>query len=187
MPNYSYHQALITAQADGTALSNSTAATSILNAATKFSLPANFFSIGAKLRIRAQGRISTLTTTPGTLTLDVRFGAVIVANGGAMSLNIVAKTNVPWWLDWDLTCRSIGASTSATMMHQGMWTSEAVVGANVPTVSGVGTLLVPVATPAVGTGFDSTSAQIVDLFGTWSIANAANSIQVHQFELISDN
>jgi hypothetical protein len=41
------------------------------------------------------------------------------------------------------------------------------------------------AAPAVGTGFDSTAAQLVDLFATWSVANAANSITCHQF-LIED-
>ena len=34
---------------------------------------------------------------------------------------------------------------------------------------------------AGGTGFDSTAAQTVDLFGTWQTANAANSIQLHQY------
>jgi hypothetical protein len=56
------------------------------------------------LSIRAAGRVSNIVTTPGTLTLDVRIGPtsnIIVANGGAMALNTVAKANVPWWLEWD--------------------------------------------------------------------------------------
>jgi hypothetical protein len=35
----------------------------------------------------------------------------------------------------------------------------------------------------VGTGFDSTAAQLVDLFATWSVANASNSITCHQFHI----
>jgi hypothetical protein len=65
--------------------------------------------------------------------------------------------------------------------------SEAVIGSPLPTVGGIGELLIPVGAPTVGTGFDSTAAQTVDLFGTWSVANAANSIQVHQYMLESVN
>jgi hypothetical protein len=112
--------------------------------------------------------------------LDVRFGAVIVANGGAMTINATAKTNVPWFLFWLLTCRAIGGTTSANVMHQGMWTSEAVVGSGIPSAGGAGTAMLPNAAPAVGTGFDSTANQTVDLFATWQ-TNNANSIQTHQW------
>jgi hypothetical protein len=100
-----------------------------------------------------------------------------------MALNIVAKTNVPWILEWIMTCRAIGSGTTSNLMHQGAWTSEAVIGSPLPSAGGAGTHLLPNAAPAVGTGFDSTAAQTVDLFGTWSVANAANSIQVHQYKI----
>lgn len=192
MSMQSWQENLINAQVDGAALANSITATSLLGGVgtgtpAKVTLPANFFYVGRALRVTAQGRISTLVTAPGTLTLDLRLGAVIVANGGAMSLNIVAKTNVPWWLEWILTCRAIGSGTVANLMHQGKWQSEAVIGSGLPTVSGVGSLLIPVAAPAVGTGFDSGAAQTLDLFGTWSVANAANSLQVHQYSVESLN
>lgn len=187
-----WQETLINAAVDGPALANSTTATSLIGGVgtgtpSKVTLPANYFAVGRMLRVVAQGRISTLVTTPGTLTLDLRLGAVIAANGGAMSLNIVAKTLVPWWLEWILTCRTIGSGTVATLMHQGRWASEAVIGSPLPTVGGVGSLLIPVATPAVGTGFDSQAAQTLDLFGTWSVANAANSIQLHQLLVESLN
>ena len=47
--------------------------------AARFTLPANYFSIGKKMRVRSSGRISTVVTTPGTLTLDLRFGASTVS------------------------------------------------------------------------------------------------------------
>lgn len=182
-----WQETLISSQIDGTALVTSTTATSLLPSAAKYTLPANFFSIGKQLLVRASGRISNIVTAPGTMTLDLRLGAVIAANGGAMSLNIVAKTNVPWYLEWLLTCRSIGGGTSATLMHQGKWLSESVIGSPLPTVGGAGEHLLPNATPAVGTGFDSTATQIVDLFGKWSVSDAANSILCHQFSLVSLN
>lgn len=186
MSMQSWQETLINSSVDGTALTASITATSILPAAAKLTLPANFFYVGRMLKITAQGRVSNIVTTPGTLTLDIRLGAVIVANGGAMSLNVVAKTNVPWWMEWILTCRAIGNGTSANLMHQGTWQSESVIGSPLPTAGGVGSLLIPVVTPAVGTGFDSTAAQTLDLFGTWSLSNA-NSIQVHQYKVESLN
>ena len=181
-----WQETLITANIDGTALTASTTPTSIIPAAAKVTLPSGFFQIGRVIKVTAHGRVSNIVTTPGTLTLDVRFGAVIVANGGAMSLNIVAKTNVPFALEWILTCRAIGSGTTANMMHQGTWTSESVIGSGIPTAGGAGTHMLPNVTPAVGTGFDSTAAQTIDLFATWSLNNA-NSIQTHQFKVESLN
>jgi hypothetical protein len=191
MPKQGWMQTLIEAAGDGTALANSTTPTSILPAAARYGLYSGFFDRpGKQLLIRAAGRISNIVTTPGTLTLDIRMGPtsnIIVANGGAMSLNVVAKTNVPWFLEWLLTCRAIGSGTGANLMHQGLWTSESVIASPLPTVGGAGTHLLPNAAPAVGTGFDSTVSMIVDLFAAWSIANAGNSIQLHQFALIDPN
>lgn len=183
----SWNQSLVTQQVDSTALTNSTTATSILAPAARFTLPANLLAIGTKFMLRAAGRISTVVTTPGTLTLDVRFGSTVVFNGGAMALNTTAQTNASWYLEAELVCRSIGASTAATLLGAGSWTSRAVVGSAAAGSGGVGTLMLPDTAPAVGTGFDSTSAQIVDMFGTWSIASGSNSIQVHNYELVLCN
>jgi hypothetical protein len=173
----------VSSQIDSTALTNSTTATTILPPAARFTLPNNFFYIGKMTRFTALGRISTVVTTPGTLTFSLRFGAgpVIVATSDALALNIVAKTNVAWMLQWVTTARAIGGSTSANLMHDGLFTSEAVIGSPLASVGGQGTLALVNSAPAVGTGFDSTAAQVVDLFATWSVANAANSITTHQF------
>ena len=128
-------------------------------------------------------------TTPGTLTLDVRMGPtsnIVVFNGGAMALNIVAKTNVTWWLEVLLTCRTVGSGTAATLMGTAKWTSESVIGSPLPSVGGSGVLLLPSSAPAPGTGFDNTVSMVVDLFGTWSLNNA-NSILVHEYALESLN
>lgn len=187
MPGQSWQETLINQNVDGPALTNTVTATSLLHATAKLGLPPHFFRIGKMIKITAQGRISTVVTSPGTLTLDVRMGPtanIVVVNGGAMTLNIVAKTNVGWWLEFLMTCRGVGNGTNANLMHQGQWTSEAVIGAPAPTAGGASTHMLPYNTPpAVGTGFDSTVSMLVDLFGTWSTANAANSIQVHQYKL----
>lgn len=178
-------------QGDGPALTASTTPTSLIGAAgtgqPKYTLPTNFFDQpGKQLLIKAAGRISNVVTTPGTLTLDLRMGSVVAANGGAISINVVAKTNVPWFLEWLLTCRAIGSGTLTTLMHQGTFMSESVVGSPLPTAGGAGVAMLPNAAPAVGTGFDGSAVQQVDLFGTWSINNA-NSIQLHQMSIIAMN
>jgi hypothetical protein len=189
MLGYTYE--IVSAQGDGTALANSTTATSILPSAARLLLPGNFFSyVGQELILEASGRISNIVTTPGTLTFQFRLGptsAIVAATSPAFALNIVAKTNVTWWLRWAMTVRSLGTSTAATLMHTGFWTSESVVGSPLPSAGGSGTLMIPASAPAVGTGFDSTVGNISDLFAQWSVANAGNSIQLHQYRLLATN
>ncbi len=192
----SWIQSLVTQQSAGAALTNSTTATSLLTAAAKKRLDAGFFYVpGRKIQIKAQGKITTVVTTPGTLQFSVRLtGApdsasptvVTAATGPAMTLSTTAKTDVLWLLDWELTCFTIGAA--ANLQHGGIWQSEA---AGATTVVGemksVGLSASP---PAVGSNFDATQIQVVDLFAAWaggSNPTASNSITCQQFELISKN
>lgn len=184
MSMQTWAETLISAQTDGTALTNSTTATSVLPAAAKFTIPANYFQIGRVVRVNAWGRISNVVTTPGNLTLDVRFGSTVVFNGGAMALNTTAKTNVSWRAIVMLTCRSIGSGTSATLLGMGDWCSESATGSAAGTANDI---LMPASAPAVGTGFDSTSAQVMDLFATFSVASASNSIQLHEYTVEAMN
>jgi hypothetical protein len=183
MSRQTWQETLITAEIDGTALTNSTTPTSIIPAAARYTLPANFFDVGRALRITCKGRLSNLVTTPGTLTLELRLGSVIAFTSGAIQLSATAHTNVSFILDGMFTCRAIGGGTTANLMGTGQLTTEGLgtVANQAPTA------VLPVSAPAVGTGFDSTAAQVVDLFATFSIANAANSIQVHQYMLESVN
>lgn len=174
-----WNEMLISAQVDGTAVT-STPAASLLPAAAKFTLPANFFSVGKVLRLNATGRISNIVTTPGTLTLDVRLGSTVVFNGGAVQLNTTAKTNVGWRVIALLTCRAIG--TAGNLLGQADFTSESVTGS----AAGVANdAMLPASAPAVGTNFDTTLAQIVDMFATFSLTG--NSIQLHQYTLEAMN
>jgi len=184
MSKQTWQETFIASQVDGGAVTGTTP-TSLLPGAAKFTLPANFCEIGRVFRVTAKGRVSNIVTTPGTLTLDVRFGSVIVFNGGAMQLNAVAKTNVSWIFDAMLTVRAIGATTTANLIGIGQWTSESVVGSPLPSVGGSGTLLCPASAPAPGTGFDSSVAQVVDLFAAFSLTG--NSITAHQFSFESLN
>lgn len=180
MSSNSWNQTLITSQVDGAALTNTTTPTSILPTAAKFVLPSNLFNIGTKLKIRASGRMSTAASSPGTLTLDVRFGSTVVFNGGASGTLATSATNLTWDLEADLICRAIGNGTSTTVLGTGKLLSAAL-SATTPI------LLLPASAPAVGTGYDSTASQAVDLFATWSVASASNTITLHNYELVVCN
>lgn len=189
MSKQGWQEVLITSQVDGTALTASVTATSIIPPAARFTLYPNYFSEpGKALRIRASGRVSTVTT-PGTLTLDVRLGPssnIVVWNGGAMTLNATAQTNATWIFEVTMTCRAIGSVTAANLIGSGAFSSRALVGSAAAGAGYGGTALLPDTAPVVGTGFDSTVANIMDLFATWG-TNNANSIQVHQYVLESLN
>jgi hypothetical protein len=185
---------LISAQGDGTAVANSAAATSLLTGAmsqAKKTIAANYLSrIGQMIRIHAFGRISCIVTTPGTLTIELRLGPtanIVVFTTGAFNLNVVAKTNVSWQLDIWLKLRAVGITTSANFMGHAEFQSEAVVGAPTAAAGGNGSLILPVSAPAVGTGFDSTVANLMDLYSTFSVANAGNSIQAHDYHAEAKN
>lgn len=186
-----WQETLISHRGDGTALT-AAATASLLQGATAtralYTFPTNFFEVNKAIRIRATGRISCVITTPGTARFIVQFGGSIsVFDSLAINLNIVAKTNVHWALDLELFCQAAGNSTTATLFP-GMctFTSEAVIGAPLPTVGGVGVVTLPYNTaPAVGTGFDSTSVQKCDLQFTQTVATG--SITLHTYEIIAMN
>lgn len=170
---------LVTALVDGPSLT-SAAAASCLPTAAVYTLPNNFWEVGKQLRITASGRISNVVTTPGTARYDVRLGGTVVFDSQAIALNAVAKTNVGWWLDILLTCRTVGSSTSGTLMGQGRWTSESVIGSPAVTAGGNGVVMLPFnAAPAVGGGFATTAALALDLFFTQTVATG--SMTLHQY------
>lgn len=182
-PNPSSFVPLVIGQADGPTLV-AAAAASCIPVASRLILPNNYWTVGKQWRIKLAGRISNVVTTPGTARFDLRTGptgAIIAFDTGALALNAVAKTTVPFRLDVDLVCRSVGNAALTTLFGMGRFTSEAVVGAPLPAAGGNGVLLCPVAAPAVGTGFDNTAANAVDMFFTQTVATG--SMTVHQYEI----
>lgn len=176
-----YPLTLASASADGAALSNSVTATSLLHGSGIATLPAGSLQVGSLIKLTLRGRISTVVTTPGTLTLDIRLGAVVISGFGAIPLNVVAQTNASWEATLLVTVRAIGNGTIANALCTGNFTSRALVGSPAVTAGGIGEIMLPDTAPAVGPGFDSSAAQAINVFATWSVASASNSIQLHQF------
>lgn len=179
-----YQSTLVEAQGDGTAVTGTAEATLLPSQAKVFIPGGTHFRIGKRYAVRASGRISNIVTTPGTLTLRFKQGPTANINALASSawqLNAVAKTNVAWYLDLTMTLRSIGGGTLATLFGMGTWTSESVVGSAVPASGGAGTHQWQASAPVVGTGFDSTIDNLIDLTAQFSLTG--NSIQLHTFAL----
>ena len=170
-------ESFVSAGEDGSTLANSTSATSIIPASRKIYLPAGFFDrVGKQLRVRAAGRIGTVITTPGTLALDIRFTSDVVFLGGASpTLNTAGTTNLTWEMEVVLTCRAIGAAASVLGIGR---LCTAALSATTPIMM----LPASAPVPSVDT-FDSTLSHSVDLFATWSIADAANTLTLHQFSI----
>jgi hypothetical protein len=177
-----YQTTIVEAQSDGTAVTGTTEAT-LLPGAARIFVPSGYMNrVGKRFAVRASGRISNIVTTPGTLTLRMKLGPtanIAVAASSAIQLNAVAKTNVSWYLDLTMTLRSIGAGTTAALFAMGTWTSESVVGSPLPSAGGAGTAQWQASAPAVGTGFDSTVDNLLDLTAQFSLTG--NSIQLHTF------
>ena len=169
-----------TATADGAALTNTLTATSIMPVSALAVIPGGALQVGSVIKVTVRGRISTVVTTPGTLTFDMRLGSVIVSAFGAIALNIVAQVNAQFQCEFIAVVRTVGSVTTANALCTGNFVSRAVINSPAAGSGGAGEAVLPETAPAVGTGFDSTASQIVNVFATWSVASASNSIQIHQ-------
>lgn len=182
MSQTTWQETLVTAQADGPARATFTTAVTLLPDHAIYTIPANYFYIGRQLRVRAYGRISTFTS--GTFTFDFRLGTlatpIIVFNGGALA-TVISLTNQTWELEMLMTCRAVGAGTAANLIGTGRFTSQVVTGGTAGQQAMSYPL--PLTAPAVGTGFDSTIANVANLFIACSVSNAANAITLHQYSL----
>jgi hypothetical protein len=185
-----WQETLVSLTADGTALTAIGRASLTQGNATgaRITLPNNFFKVGTMIKITAQGRISCVITTPGTARFDVAFATVANCDSGALNLNIVAKVNVPWWVEIVGTCRTAGAGTAATIFWFGSFQSEAVIASPLPTAGGNGSLLFThggVGATAVGAGFDSTAAIPLDLYFSQTVSTGSITLQQYKVEALN--
>lgn len=184
-----WQETLINQQGAGTLLTTYTTAKSVINPQALITLPANFFYPGRMLRVFAMGGISNIVTTPGLMNFQVKVGSVAAFDTGNIQLNATAHTTLPFWLEVLLTCRAVGSGTSANLMGLAnvvgiMFTRTA---GQTDDAQGVQQILAPATAPAVGTGFDSTIANTLDLWAGFTISNAGNGIQIQQYSVSSLN
>jgi hypothetical protein len=175
-------ETLQTGQADGSGLSNSTVETSIIPSAAIYTLPANYWYIGRALRFTLKGRLSSATSSPGTLRLLIRYGGV---SSGIILADSVAATiasslaNNTWFWRGEIVCRAVGSGTSSNAMtiaeYAGITETTGLVKIN------------PASAPAVTSGFDSTTATQINVSAIFGTASASNSLTLHEYVLESLN
>lgn len=176
------------ATASGTAVANSTTETILFPSIT---IPANFMQDGRVLRLRAMGGYGT-TATP-TIIFRLRWGGVagtVLATSSTVTTTSGtgsgASMTAMWSLEMLIQTRSNGSS--GTLMSNGLATlftsSNATAGTvtnyglDMPIVSGSTGGTTPVAVTA-----DLTADTALALTVQWGTANAANSIQGHQYTI----
>jgi hypothetical protein len=192
MPTQGWVQGFTRQTASGTLFNTYTTAKTVINQQSLFGVPGNALVPGDSLTITAMGAISNIATTPGTVTFQIMMGTVVAWTSGAIQLNATAHTTLPFRLQVELTVQLINTTVGgavAKFMGFGiltgvMFTKTAAQtdGANSETV-----IMVPVTAPAQGTAFDSTVANNVDFWVGFSISNAGNGVQIHQYRVDSNN
>lgn len=174
-------EGIVWVTASGTAVANTTTETVLIANTT---IPGNYLQDGRMLRIKAFGGYGT-TATP-TLQIRLRWGgssgtglaatgAITTPSGAGGGASMTAL----WAFIALLQVRANGSS--GTVMTNGeltLYTTGTAAGATYPLASGTtgGT------TPVVAT-VDLTADTALSFTATWGTANAANSIQTHQFAI----
>jgi hypothetical protein len=188
MPTQGWNQTLVTQRTAGTLFATYTTAKTVINQQDLYGFYANYFQLGSKLRVRVNGAVSNIVTTPGTMAFQVMLGSVVAWTSGNIQLNATAHTTLPFRLDVDLTCQLTNTGVGgaiAKLFGTGtltgvMFTKTAAQtdGANTETV-----IQVPVTAPALGTAFDSTVSQILDFWVGFSISNGGNGVRIDQYDV----
>ncbi len=174
-----WSETLAWATASGTAVANTVTETILF---PNITVPGNYLADGRVLRLTAYGGYGT-TATP-TLQFRLRWGGVagtVMAATGAYTTGSGvgggASMTALWKVELIIQIRANGSS--GTAMSNGtvdIFTTGTAAGAELAFVSGStgGT------TPAVAT-IDLTADTALSLTATWGTANAANSIQGHNY------
>jgi hypothetical protein len=174
---------LTSQRAAGTLFNTYTVAKSVINPTELVQLPPNWWYVGKRVRVTVRGALSNIVTTPGTVAFQIMMGNIVVWTSGNIQMNATAHVLLPFELVVDLRCDSIGSGAVAKLF--GMGTLKGIqftlTAGQVDATNTPGCFQVPVTAPAVGTGFDSTIANLIDFWVGFSINNAGNGVQVMDY------
>jgi len=185
MPNY-YSSPLVVDIADGAQILNTVTETIICPDFT-FAAGDNRIYQGAAFNLRAWFDVSNVVTTPGTLTLRLRWGGVagtVLASTGAVTLSSTARSNYAGSIDLDLIVRSIGSAGSMFAMGRCFLNDVPIAADSAPqgiyTMGSAGANV-----PAVVASLDTTTAKALSLTGQFSVATATTQLTCHIRKIIS--
>ena len=166
-----WRETLYATTSDGTAIT--AAAETIM--VPDFTLPANYLYPGRVLKYSLFGRQSTAITTPGTITLRLRYGGVagtVLAASGAFAPDpTAAATDLTVAVEWYVVCRLQGSSGTAMAFGRVEWSDYD--DATVATiVANLAMRMAPVSAPAVAT-VNTTTANALSPTYTSSVATGS--------------
>lgn len=146
----SWREVLRSMIADGTAITSASETIMVPD----FTIPAGYMYPGRTLKYTLFGRQSTVITTPGTITLRLRWGGVggtaLAASGAFAPDPTAAATNLTVGVEWYVVCRAVGSSGSLFAVGTVEWSDYD--DATVATIVGnLNMRLAPTATPAAVT------------------------------------
>lgn len=108
-----WEEVIYTPNADGTAITTATETIMVPD----FSIPASYMTVAKLLKYTLIGRVSTVITTPGVITLALRWGGVagvvMATSAGFIPDVTAASTNLTFMVEWWSQCRSVGATGTA--------------------------------------------------------------------------
>jgi len=109
----SWRETLYATQADGTAITAAAETIMVPN----FTIPGNYLYPGRCLKYTILGKISTVITTPGTITAKLKWGGVggtqLVTSGAYAPDPTAASTDLTCIFEFWLMCREIGTSAAS--------------------------------------------------------------------------
>ena len=165
-------------------LNTYTTAKSVINTQQLVTLPSNYWYPGKKFRVRVAMGISNIVTAQPTFTFQVMMGSIVVWSSGAVLTTTTAHVNLPAILEVEIKCLTVGSGTAATLIGVGKVSGLMFVATGAVADGAYGTVLpLPATAPAAGTGFDSTIANILDFWVGISVSNAANGVQVFDYNV----
>lgn len=154
---------------DGTQISNSTAETIVV---PDFNFPGFYMAAGRTLRLWAYGVMSNVVTTPGTLTLRIRWGGVagtVLVASAPQGLDTTARTNSMWALLATITCRTAG-STGTFISGGIMWGNVLSSTAANLLPALLGSAGAPLASANAAVTVDTTTAKLISVTATLSVS-----------------
>jgi len=164
---------------DGTQISNSTSETIIC---PDFSIPAYYMQPGRTLRIFATGVMSNVVTTPGTLTMRVRWGGVggtLLCATAAQGLDTTARTNSAWLLEAWIVCRTAGAT--GTFMNGGIFMGNVLSSTASNLLPALmGSAGAPLASANAAVTVDTTTAKLLSVTAQFSVSTNPTNLTCQQ-------
>lgn len=174
-----WEETLYAPTADGAQILNSTSETIMV---PDFTLPANYMVQGRMLKYTLFFDNSTVITTPGTITLKLRWGGVAgttLATSGAYAPDpTAASTTVSGYVEWYLIARAAPGATASSFTMGRMWLNDYDDASATTIIGNLNMHVIPASAPAA-VNIASNAANALTPTCTFSVATATTQLTTH--------